>query len=68
MFSFDEGRTFREDEMMKPKIETPRGVLNLKAGAKKFQLSRHPPAQDLSFFVERYWVVSWDLTGLALCA
>jgi len=63
MFSFDEGLTFREDEMMKPKIGTPRGVLNLKAGEKKFQLSRHPPAQDLSFFVERYWIVSWDLRG-----
>jgi len=41
----------------------PRGVLNLKAGEKKFQLSRHPPAHDLSFFVERYWIVSWDLRG-----
>ena len=37
--------------------------MNLKAGEKKFQLSRHLPAQDLSFFVERYWIVSWDLRG-----
>ena len=41
----------------------PRGVLNLKAGEKKFQLSRHLPTLDLSFFVERYWIVSWDLRG-----
>src|SRR5712691_5042040 len=41
----------------------PRGILNLKAGEKKFQLSRHPPAQNLAFFVERYWIVSWDLRG-----
>ena len=37
--------------------------MNLKAGEKKFQLSRYLPAQDLSFFVEHYWIVSWDLTG-----
>jgi AraC-like DNA-binding protein len=49
--------------MDKSTMGKPRGVLNLKAGAKKFQLSRYPPAQDLSFFVERYWIVSWDLRG-----
>jgi AraC-like DNA-binding protein len=49
--------------MMKSTIGKPRGILNLKAGEKKFQLSRHPPAEDLSFFVERYWIVSWDLRG-----
>src|SRR6266700_570524 len=48
---------------MKSTIGQPRGILNLKAGEKKFQLSRHLPAQDLSFFVERYWIVSWDLRG-----
>lgn len=48
---------------MKPNIGKPRGILKLKAGEKKFQLSRYPPAQDLSFFVERYWIVSWDLRG-----
>ena len=48
---------------MKSNIGKPRGILNLKAGEKKFQLSRYPPAQDLSFSVERYWIVSWDLRG-----
>jgi AraC-like DNA-binding protein len=48
---------------MQSGIGQPRGVLNLKAGEKKFHLSRHLPAQDLSFFVERYWIVSWDLRG-----
>jgi AraC-like DNA-binding protein len=32
-------------------------------GGKKFQLSRHHPAQDLSFFIEHYWIVNWDLRG-----
>jgi AraC-like DNA-binding protein len=49
--------------MMESTIGKPRGILNLKAGEKKFQLARHLPAQDLSFFVERYWIVSWDLRG-----
>jgi AraC-like DNA-binding protein len=40
-----------------------RGILNFKAGGKKFQLSRHLPAADLSFFIEHYWIVSWDLRG-----
>ncbi len=49
--------------MMKSTIGKPRGVLNRDAGEKKFQLSRHLPAQDLSFFIEHYWIVSWDLRG-----
>jgi len=49
--------------MMKSTTGKSRGILNLKAGEKKFQLSRHPPAQDLAFFIERYWIVSWDLRG-----
>lgn len=48
---------------MKPKTGKPRGVLNLKAGEKRFHLSRYLPSQDLSFFVEHYWIVSWDLRG-----
>ena len=48
---------------MKPTIGKPRGILNFKAGEKKFQLSRYLPAQDLSFFIEHYWIVSWDLRG-----
>ena len=49
--------------MIKPTIRKPRGILNRKAGEKKFQLSRHLPAQELSFFIEHYWIVSWDLSG-----
>ena len=49
--------------MVKPKTGKPRGVLNLKAGQEKFQLSRLLPGQGLDFFVEHYWIVSWDLSG-----
>jgi AraC-like DNA-binding protein len=39
------------------------GILNLKGGEKRFQLTRYDPSEDLAFFVKHYWVVSWDLTG-----
>jgi AraC-like DNA-binding protein len=50
---------------VKSKLGKPRGILNPKAGEKKFQLSRHLPAQDLTFFIEHYWIVNWDLRGQA---
>lgn len=49
--------------MAKSIAEKPRGVLNRKAGERKFRLSLHPPAPDLGFFVEHYWIVTWDLRG-----
>lgn len=48
---------------MKPTLGKPRGILNLKAGEQKFSLSRHLPSPDLAFFIERYWIVAWDLRG-----
>ncbi len=44
-------------------MEESRGILNGRAGEKKFCLKRYLPAKDLSFFVEHYWAVSWDLRG-----
>jgi AraC-like DNA-binding protein len=49
--------------MVKAMIEKPRGVLNRKAGEKKFRLSLHAPAPDLEFYVEHYWIVRWDVRG-----
>ncbi|MBE7554995.1 MAG: AraC family transcriptional regulator [Anaerolineales bacterium] len=51
--------------MVKSEVKKPRGILNPTAGEKKFQLWRYLPAPDLSFFVERYWIVQWDLRGQA---
>ncbi|MBZ4419035.1 AraC family transcriptional regulator [Myxococcus sp. RHSTA-1-4] len=41
----------------------PRGILNLKAGERKFDLTRLLPSEDLAFFVSHYWIVTWDLRG-----
>ena len=47
--------------MTRSAVGEPGGILNPKAGEKKFQLSRLLPSEDLKFFVEYYWVVTWDL-------
>jgi AraC-like DNA-binding protein len=40
-----------------------RGILNPRAGDERFTLLRHAPATDLADFVERHWIVRWDLRG-----
>ena len=40
-----------------------RGILNPDAGFEHFRLDRRDPAPDLTPFVERHWVVEWDLRG-----
>ncbi|GAA0392230.1 AraC family transcriptional regulator [Paenibacillus motobuensis] len=36
------------------------GVLNLQGGEKRFNLSRLPAAEALSYFVKHYWIVRWN--------
>ncbi len=43
----------------------PRGILNPTASADKFQLTRYPPPAALAHFIERYWIIHWDLRGEA---
>lgn len=43
--------------------ETTRGILNPKTAETKFQLWRYAPDQALSPFIERYWILTWDLRG-----
>jgi len=44
-------------------VEKPSGILHPQAGARQFALRRYPPAHDLAFFVERFWLVAWDVHG-----
>ena len=39
------------------------GVLRSRAGARAFQLTRRAPSPDLAPWVERHWIVRWDLEG-----
>ncbi len=39
------------------------GMLNPAMAPSKFTITRLPPSADLAFFVERYWIVQWDLRG-----
>jgi AraC-like DNA-binding protein len=40
-----------------------RGILQAEAAKQKFRLTRYEPAEDLRYFVRRYWVTEWDLRG-----
>jgi AraC-like DNA-binding protein len=44
---------------------TTKGILNPQLAEQKFQFSRHLPSPDLRFFIERYWIIHWDLRGEA---
>jgi len=47
--------------MLESNFDNPKGILKPTQGEKRFHLSLLPPTEDLSFFVEHYWIVSWDL-------
>lgn len=49
--------------MAKPRNDKPKGILNPHMGEKMFRLARYFPSQALSFFIEHYWIVRWDLRG-----
>jgi AraC-like DNA-binding protein len=51
--------------MTRPALEKHSGILNPRTGEQKFHLSRHPPGAGLEAFVERYWIIHWDLRGQA---
>ncbi|MGZ5970087.1 MAG: AraC family transcriptional regulator [Polyangiales bacterium] len=39
------------------------GILNPRRGEAHFTLSRHAPPADLAGFVERFWIVRWELAA-----
>ena len=41
----------------------PKGILHPGRSATKFQLTRYTPAPELAPFIERYWLIRWDLRG-----
>lgn len=47
--------------MIPPNALKSRGILNPRTAQTKFRITRHVPANDLGFFVERYWIIHWDL-------
>lgn len=40
-----------------------RGILDPAAARSRFTLTRHFPAADVGAFVQRYWIIHWDLRG-----
>lgn len=43
--------------------EEVRGVLHYRRGRDNYDLTRIPPSPELALYVERYWLVAWDLRG-----
>jgi AraC-like DNA-binding protein len=41
------------------------GILNPREGFERFQLQRHAPCPALAPFVERHWIIRWDLRDAA---
>jgi AraC-like DNA-binding protein len=51
--------------MVTPYTGIARGILHPGIAAQKFQITRYSPAADIAPFVERYWIIRWDLRGQA---
>jgi AraC-like DNA-binding protein len=49
--------------MVRPVREDARGIVAPEAGLTSFRLDRYPPSPSVARFVDRYWVVTWDLRG-----
>jgi AraC-like DNA-binding protein len=50
------------ERMVAPVEVDARGIVAPEAGLAKFRLDRYPPSPEVGRFVDRYWLVSWDLT------
>jgi AraC-like DNA-binding protein len=47
--------------MSKPRLDKPKGILHSTARERNFRHGRQFPSDDLQFFIEHFWMVSWDL-------
>jgi AraC-like DNA-binding protein len=50
----------KKRDMVRPKLDTPRGVLNYRAAEMSGRFG-YWPSEDLAPFVEHYWILEWDL-------
>ncbi len=51
----------KKRDMARPKLEKPRGILNLRANEPMPGMWRYWPSDDLAPFVEHYWTIEWDV-------
>ena len=51
--------------MAERRLDKPKGLLNVGVPPEgRLQHARLLPSPDVAFFIEHYWIVAWDLTGL----
>ena len=46
---------------MQPQTTSTHGILGQAGGRARFALTRRPPASDVASYIERHWIVRWDL-------
>jgi AraC-like DNA-binding protein len=51
----------KKRDMARPKLEKPRGILNVRADEPMPGMWRYWPSDDLAPFVEHYWTIEWDV-------
>ncbi len=51
----------KKRDMARPKLEKPRGILNVRADEPMPGMWRYWPSADLAPFVEHYWTIEWDV-------
>src|SRR4029453_14769306 len=57
-------RIVKTRHAMNSRTDVPKGLLDRRHSASKFQLARYDPTDAaLAAFIAHYWVVTWDLTG-----
>lgn len=49
--------------MVEPVERDARGIIAPDVGLTRFDLDRHDPSPPVARFVDRYWIVRWDLRG-----
>ena len=66
MLRFSAPFGLKKHDMVTPKHDRPRGVLNVTEEAPRIVHARFWPSVDLAPFVEHYWLVEWDVQGRSL--
>ena len=53
----------KECDVVRSAHDDARGIVRPTTGLTKFRLDRVAPSAEVARFVDRYWIVSWDLRG-----
>lgn len=58
-----QGSAAEIEEVFDPEVGRARGILRRPIRAGKLRHARRRPPSDLSYWIDHYWIISWDLRG-----